>query len=99
MTNIDRQTYPRIYRDEDRLNKDNATLVLIDHQTGLLSACRDIPTEQLYSNILALAKIGKVFNLPVILTQGGYGGEDPFGNIIEIYSRSYEQFYANRPDT
>lgn len=25
--------------------------------------------------------------------------EDPFGNIIEIYSRSYEQFYANRPPT
>ncbi len=25
--------------------------------------------------------------------------EDPFGNIIEIYSRSYEQFYANREDT
>jgi len=25
--------------------------------------------------------------------------EDPFGNIIEIYSRSYEQFYANRANT
>lgn len=25
--------------------------------------------------------------------------EDPFGNIIEVYSRSYEQFYANRADT
>ncbi|MBE9170482.1 VOC family protein [Pleurocapsales cyanobacterium LEGE 06147] len=25
--------------------------------------------------------------------------EDPFGNIVEIYSRSYEQFYANRADT
>lgn len=72
----------RIYQDSDRLTKDNATLVLIDHQTGLLSACRDIPTEQLYSNILALAKIGKIFNLPVVLTQGGYGGKNAGGPLI-----------------
>ncbi|WP_019506187.1 isochorismatase family protein [Pleurocapsa sp. PCC 7319] len=82
MSNINEQAYPRIYHDEDRLTKDNATLILIDHQTGLLSACRDIATEKLRSNILALAKIGKVFDLPVILTQGGYGGENAGGPLI-----------------
>lgn len=71
-----------VYRDEERLTKDNATLALIDHQTGLLSACRDIPTETLRSNIVALAKIGKVFNLPVILTQGGHGGENAGGPLM-----------------
>lgn len=78
-----------IYRDDDRLTPENAALVMIDHQTGLLSACRDIPTEQLFSNIIALAKIGKAFGLPVVLTQGGHGGENAGGplmrELIELF--------------
>lgn len=79
----------RPYRQEDRLTKDNSVLVLIDPPDGLLSACRDLPTEQLRANIVALAKIGKVFGLPVVLTQGGYGGENGGGplmrELLEIY--------------
>lgn len=70
------------YRDEDRLTPQNAALVMIDHQTGLLSACRDIPAEQLRANILALARIGKIFNLPVVLTQGGHGGKSVSGPLM-----------------
>jgi hypothetical protein len=33
----------KIYKDSDRLTVDNAVLVMIDHQTGLLSACTIIP--------------------------------------------------------
>lgn len=72
----------RRYHDSDRLTPDNSVLVMIDHQTGLLSACRDIPSEQLQRNILALAKIGKAFGLPTILTQGGYGGENSGGPLL-----------------
>ena len=58
------------YSSEDRLSKDNAALVMIDHQTGLLSACTDIPVERLRHNIIGLAQIGKLFELPIVLTQG-----------------------------
>ncbi|MGF1520895.1 MAG: isochorismatase family protein [Leptolyngbyaceae cyanobacterium] len=70
------------YSSSDRLSKDNAALVMIDHQTGLLSACTDIPVERLRHNIIGLAKIGKLFDLPVVLTQGGYGGLNAGGPLI-----------------
>ena len=70
------------YRSEDRLSKDNAALVMIDHQTGLLSACTDIPVERLRHNIIGLAKIAKLFELPTVLTQGGYGGLNAGGPLI-----------------
>lgn len=70
------------YASEDRLSKDNAALVMIDHQTGLLSACKDIPVERLRHNIIGLAQVGKLFDLPVVLTQGGYGGLNAGGPLI-----------------
>lgn len=94
----------KVYRDEDRLTPENAALVMIDHQTGLLSACRDIPTEKLYSNVLALAKIGKAFDLPVVLTQGGYGGENPGGplmhELIELFPNTpvISRYHVNAYD-
>ena len=72
----------RPYTPDERLSADNAALVLIDHQTGLLSACKDIPVERLRHNILGLAKIGKLFGLPVVLTQGGYGGMNAGGPLM-----------------
>lgn len=72
----------KAYRSEDRLSPDNAALVMIDHQTGLLAACTDIPVDKLTHNIVALAEIGKIFNLPVVLTQGGYGGENAGGPLM-----------------
>ncbi len=70
------------YSSEDRLSVDNSALVMIDHQTGLLSACFDIPVEKLQKNILGLAQIGKMFKLPVVLTQGGYGGKNSGGPLM-----------------
>ncbi|MFZ6873526.1 isochorismate family cysteine hydrolase YcaC [Undibacterium sp. Di27W] len=51
-----------------RLNKDDAILLLVDHQTGLLSLVRDIQPDQFKNNVLALADVAKYFNLPTILT-------------------------------
>lgn len=72
----------RPYSGEDRPSRDDAALIMIDHQTGLLSACRDIPPETLTNNIVALAKIAKIFGLPVVLTQGGHGGEGAGGPLL-----------------
>ena len=51
-----------------RLNKDDVAVLLVDHQTGLLSLVRDIDPDKFKNNVLALADIAKYFNLPTILT-------------------------------
>lgn len=52
----------------ERLTPENATVLLIDHQAGLLPLVGNISPAELKNNVLALAKIAKIFNLPTILT-------------------------------
>ena len=51
-----------------RLDKNNAAMLLVDHQTGLLSLVRDIDPDKFKNNVLATADFAKYFNLPTILT-------------------------------
>ena len=55
-------------KDYARLNKDDAVVLLVDHQAGLLSLVRDIDPDKFKNNVLALAESAKYFNLPTILT-------------------------------
>lgn len=55
----------------DILTPDNAAMLLIDHQVGLLTCVRTIDPVNLKNNVLALAKLAKIFNLPVVLTTSG----------------------------
>ena len=52
----------------NRLDKDNAAVLLVDHQAGLLSLVRDIDPDRFKNNVLALADLAKYFKLPTILT-------------------------------
>ncbi|BET26862.1 nicotinamidase-related amidase [Limnobacter thiooxidans] len=51
-----------------RLDKNNAAVLLVDHQAGLLSLVRDMDPDRFKNNVLALADLSKYFNLPTILT-------------------------------
>ncbi|WP_317201825.1 isochorismate family cysteine hydrolase YcaC [Janthinobacterium sp.] len=51
-----------------RLNKDDALVLLVDHQAGLMSLVRDIQPDQFRNNVLALADVATYFKLPTILT-------------------------------
>ena len=51
-----------------RLDKDNAAVLLVDHQTGLLSLVRDIDPDKFKNNVLALSDLASYFKLPTILT-------------------------------
>lgn len=51
-----------------RLNKNDAAVLLVDHQAGLLSLVRDIDPDRFKNNVLALADLSKYFGLPTILT-------------------------------
>ena len=51
-----------------RLSKDDAVVLLVDHQAGLISMVQDFPPGEFKNNVLALANIAKFFKLPTILT-------------------------------
>lgn len=51
-----------------RLDKNDAAVLLVDHQTGLLSLVRDIDPDKFKNNVLALTNLAKYFELPTILT-------------------------------
>lgn len=51
-----------------RLDKDQAAVLLVDHQAGLLSLVRDSGPDQFKNNVLAVADIAKYFKLPTVLT-------------------------------
>ncbi|KAJ7890674.1 Isochorismatase-like protein [Mycena olivaceomarginata] len=58
----------------ERIDKNNSMLLVVDHQLGLFQLVRDFGPEEYRNNILAHAAIGKVFNLPTILTTSGEVG-------------------------
>jgi nicotinamidase-related amidase len=51
-----------------KLNKDDAVMLLVDHQAGLLSLVRDIDPDKFRNNVLATADLARYFKLPTILT-------------------------------
>ena len=52
----------------ERLTRDNAVLLIVDHQVGLYTGVRDIDTLQLKHNIVGLAKAAVALKIPVIVT-------------------------------
>lgn len=59
---------------QDRLQRDRVVLLLVDHQVGLLMGVHDHDQEELRRNVLALAKIAKAHDVPVILTTSADDG-------------------------
>lgn len=57
-----------------KLSADQAVLLLVDHQAGLLSLVQDFGPDEFKNNVLALANTGKLFKLPTILTTSAETG-------------------------
>ncbi len=51
-----------------RLDKNNAAVLLVDHQSGLCNLVGDFSPDDFRNNVLALARAAKYFQLPTILT-------------------------------
>src|ERR1700745_235148 len=56
---------PRPY---EPLTSENAALILVDHQVGLMTGVRDYSTGELKHNVVALAKAAKALKLPIVVT-------------------------------
>ena len=79
-----------------RLERDDAAVLLVDHQTGLCSLVRDIDPDQFNNNVLALADLAKYFKLPTILTTSFEEG--PNGPLMpELKAKFPEAPYIARP--
>ena len=55
-------------RPYEPLTSDNAALVLVDHQVGLMTGVRDYSTGELKHNVVALARAAKALRLPIVVT-------------------------------
>ena len=79
-----------------RLDKDNAAVLLVDHQAGLSSLVRDIEPEKFRNNVLALAALAKYFELPTILTTSFENG--PNGPLMTELKETFPDApYIARP--
>jgi nicotinamidase-related amidase len=79
-----------------RLDKNDAAVLLVDHQTGLLSLVRDFDPDRFKNNVLALADLAKYFGLPTILTTSFENG--PNGPLVPELKEAFPDApYIARP--
>lgn len=79
-----------------RLDKNNAAVLLVDHQAGLLSLVRDIDPDKFKNNVLALGNLAQYFKLPTILTTSFESG--PNGPLVpELKAQFPDAPYIARP--
>ena len=79
-----------------RLDKDQAAVLLVDPQAGLLSLVRDIDPDRFKNNVLALGDLAKYFNLPTILTTSFENG--PNGPLVpELKAQFPDAPFIPRP--
>ena len=62
------------------INPNDVAMLLIDHQSGLFNLVKDMPVAELRNNIIALAKVATMLNIPVITTASV--PEGPNGPVI-----------------
>jgi len=79
-----------------RLSKDDAAVLLVDHQSGLISLVQDFSPGEFKNNVLALAASAKYFKLPMILTTSFENG--PKGPLVpELKEMFPDAPYIARP--
>jgi nicotinamidase-related amidase len=79
-----------------RLEKDDATVLMIDHQSGLISLVQDYTPNEFKNNVLALADVAKFFQLPTVLTTSFEDG--PNGPIVPELKEAFpDAAYIPRP--
>ncbi|WP_283136398.1 isochorismatase family protein [Rhizohabitans arisaemae] len=57
-----------------RLSPENTAILLVDHQTGLIVGVQDHDQNEVRRNAMALARAGKVFELPVVASTSAATG-------------------------
>ena len=80
----------------NRLDKNDAAVLLVDHQSGLMNLVRDFSPDDFKNSVLALADLANYFRLPVILTTSFEDG--PNGPLVpELKALFPDAPYIARP--
>jgi len=67
----------------ETLTPKNSALLMIDHQTGISSGVADMSQTEFTNNVVALAKTGRMFDLPTVITTSAADGPNgPLLNFI-----------------
>jgi len=80
--NLEKAIRRKNMRTSDYLGKitpDNAAVLFIDYQTQLILGCQSATPQEIKNNTLALARIAKIFDLPVVMTTTGGGAKGASG--------------------
>ncbi len=79
-----------------RLDRNDAALLLVDHQSGLISLVQDFSPGEFKNNVLATAACGDYFGLPTILTTSFEDG--PNGPLVPELKETFPNApYIARP--
>lgn len=65
---------------DERFSPDNAAMLLIDYQTGVLQGIQTQQPSVLKNNIVALGNVAKLYDIPVVLTTADREG--PLGPLL-----------------
>jgi nicotinamidase-related amidase len=68
------------------LTPENAALILIDYQPGLVDGVNSVSREILVNNVVALAKTGVLFRMPIVLSTVGVNAGYQEDTIAELKS-------------
>lgn len=72
-----------------KITPDNAAVLFIDYQTQLILGCQSAPPQEIMNNTLALARIAKIYELPVVITTTGGGAKSPAGGTISELTKEF----------
>jgi nicotinamidase-related amidase len=79
-----------------RLDRANAAVLLVDHQSGLCNLVQDFSPDDFLNNVRALADLAKYFQLPTILTTSFENG--PNGPLLAELKQTFPSApYIARP--
>jgi nicotinamidase-related amidase len=71
------------------ITPENAAVLFIDNQTNLMLGVQSIDTTLLRINTEGLAKLSKIYGLPVVLTTTGGGANGPAGPLSSGITETY----------
>lgn len=76
-----------------KFTAENSALLLIDHQMGTMKLIKNIPLEEVQKKTMALAKMAKVLNIPVVFTSSQeYAAQGPLMPELEtILPEAFEK--------
>lgn len=87
------------------MTPEDTAVLFIDNQSGLILGVQSMDHTILMRNTEALAKLTKLFDLPVVLTTTGGGGEGPSGPLLPSITETFpdtpvidRQMYFNAMD-